>query len=325
MPDWCVLEGDARRALRVLEPSSVDAAITSPPYLWVREYGHEDEIGSEETLELYIEHLVDVFAEVKRVLSKDGLLWVVICDTYARRAGGGDGNNLKIGKNNTLHTNAKNGVHSYRKTESSVPRRRKMPDGCKQGDLIGVPWMLAFAMRSAGWWWRMDDIWHKPDAMPEPVRSRTVRSHEYLLVFSQRERGYYFDHEAVKEPAVSNHSSGNGFKRDARVVKANPDGSPRGNDEEWTPQKLRNRRSVWSYSTSKGRKRESQTSQFPPGLIEPMVIASCPPGGTVLDPFTGSGTTGEVALRNGRSFIGVELIPDAADKARLNLDKVALS
>lgn len=315
MNDWTLLEGDARRVLPFLEPKSAQAAITSPPYLWTREYGHPDEIGCEDTLEEYIAHLVKVFMGVHRVLADDGLLWIVISDTYARRAGGGadttidGGESLKIGRKNTLHSNSRSGLHSYRKVSSAVPRRRKMPPGCKQGDLIGVPWVLAFALRSAGWYWRQDIVWHKPDGMPEPVRSRCARVHENVLVFSKKERGYYHDFEAIMEPAKSN---GNGFKRPTR---ANAE------DREWKPAELRRKRSVWAYSTSKGRKKDSQTGTYPPGLIEPMVLASAPPGGTVLDPFAGSATTGEVAIRLGRRFIGIELVDENATKARGYLEE----
>jgi DNA modification methylase len=342
---YTLLEGDARRALGLLEPGSVSCCVTSPPYLWVRKYSDDDdprEIGKEPTLELYIENLVEIFRLVRRAMRPDGLLWVVIADTFARRAGGQHDENLKVGKNNTLHTNGRSGLHSYRKTESAVPRQRKMPIGCKQGDLIGVPWQLAFAMRADGWWWRQDVVWEKPDAMPEPVKSRFVRSHEEVLLFdagegvellerahervlmfAQMERGYDFDHEAVKEPAVSTHAAGNGYKRAARVVKTNADGSPRGSDEGWTPEKaggLRNRRSVLRVPNA--RRRGTQTATYPHALIEPMIIASSKPDGLVLDPFLGSGTTGEVALSLGRRFVGVELVPKNAERAREQLDKV---
>lgn len=336
---WTLLDGDARTALASLPDESVQCCITSPPYLWVRKYSDDpNEIGAEPTLELYIEHLVEVFREVRRVLKPTGLLWVVIADTYARRAGGQHDENLKIGRNNTLHTNSRSGLHSYRKIESAVPRQRKMPPGCKQGDLIGVPWELAFAMRRDGWWWRQDVVWEKPDAMPEPVRSRFVRSHEEVLLFdrgegvqvmershervlmfSQAERRYDFDHEAVKEVAVSNHAAGNGYKRGSRVVKANADGTPRGNDVGWTPEKangLRNRRSVLKVANA--RRRGTQTATYPHALVEPMIEASSRFGDLVLDPFTGSGTTGEVALSLGRRFVGVELVPDNAERARAN-------
>lgn len=333
MNDWALINGDARRVLPLLEPNSVQTCICSPPYLWARNYGHDDEIGAEDTLEEYLANLVQVFRGVKRALTPTGLLWIVIADTYARRAGGQHDQSLKIGAKNTLHTNTRYGPHSYRKVESAVPRRRKMPPGCKQGDLIGVPWQLAFALRQDGWWWRQDVVWSKPDAMPESVKTRCVRSHETVLVFdrgegstiiegdhetvlmfSKRERGYYHDHEAIEEPSVSGHSSGNGFVRADRINWKNPDGS----EQQWEHRPTRRKRSI-----QKGRKRGSQTATYPGGLVEPMIEASTAPGDLVLDPFAGSGTTGEVALRLGRRFIGIELIDANATRAEDYLKRVS--
>ena len=179
--------------------------------------------------------------------------------------------------------------------------------------LVGIPWRVAFALQEDGWLLRQDIIWNKPNCMPESVRDRCTRSHEYIFMFAKSER-YVFDVEAVKEPAVSDHNSGNGFKRGARLSYQNIDGTPRGNDKQWTGVGgKRNKRSVWTVTTKpfKG----AHFATFPPDLIEPCILAGCPVGGVVLDPFFGAGTTGLVAQRHGRSYIGIEINPSYRDLA----------
>jgi len=214
-----------------------------------------------------------------------------------------------------------------------------VPKGCKQKDLVGVPWMLAFALRADGWYLRSDIIWSKPNAMPESCKDRPTRSHEYVFLLSKSKQ-YYYDWEAVQEDSVAGHSSGNGFKREARLSYRDKNGA-RGNDQEWVPKgdsfkragskrgvehlgkqathreeredveyngPKRNRRDVWSVNTKPYR--GAHFAVYPEKLIEPCVIAGCPSGGTVLDPFIGSGTTGIVALQHGRRCVGVELNPE---------------
>jgi DNA modification methylase len=180
-----------------------------------------------------------------------------------------------------------------------------MGPGLKQGDLVGVPWMLAFALRSAGWYLRQEVIWHKPNGMPESVRSRCTRVHEQIFMFTKRER-YYYNHEAIKEPAVSKHSSGNGFVRPQRLSLGG-----RGKEEQWTPTKLRNKRSVWSVNTRQFP--GAHFAVFPHKIVQPCLLAGSEPGDVVLDPFVGTGTVGEVAAEYGRRFVGIELNPDFAD------------
>jgi DNA modification methylase len=193
--------------------------------------------------------------------------------------------------------------------------------GVKPKDLYGIPWRVAFALQAEGWYLRQDIIWHKPNPMPESIKDRCTKAHEYIFMLSKSER-YHFDYEAIKEPAVSNHPSGNGFKRAERVSYQNADGSPRGNDKQWVDVGgTRNRRSVWSVPVRPFK--DAHFATFPPDLIEPCVLAGCPEGGTVLDPFFGAGTTGLVAQRLGRRCIGIELNPEYIQIAqrRLGLDQ----
>jgi DNA modification methylase len=296
-----VLVGDCIARMKDLPEKSIQLCVTSPPYFGLRDYGHEGQIGLEETPEQFIAKLVAVFREVRRVLADDGTLWVNIGDSYARTGG----------TDRKVSASAK--VGSTRNTLKQMSdRTTKAPDGLKEKDLIGIPWMLAFALRADGWYLRQDIIWHKPNPMPESVTDRCTKAHEYIFLMSKSPR-YYYDAEAVKEPAVQ-----------AGRVRNDKIGGNKGDDVHHSPggqftgSETRNRRSVWSVATKpyKG----AHFAVFPPALVEPCILAGSRPGDTVLDPFNGSGTTGAVAIQHGRQYIGTELNPDYIPLARQRLE-----
>jgi DNA modification methylase len=273
--------GDCRNVLPTLPAGSVHCCITSPPYFGLRDYGHENQIGLEQTPEAFVQELVEVFRDVKRVLRDDGTLWLNLGDSYnAYNANRGASTSISDGKAGRGHPTHRRGL-----TTSTL----------KNKDLIGIPWRVAFALQDDGWYLRQDIIWHKPNPMPESVRDRCTKAHEYIFLLSKGPR-YHFDSEAMQEPTSQNGA-----------------GATLG---------TRNRRSVWSVSTKpfKG----AHFATFPPDLIEPCILAGCPAGGTVLDPFMGSGTTAAVALQHGRQFVGVELNPDYFAMAQQRLNETQL-
>lgn len=322
--------GDCIESMRSMPDCSVNTCITSPPYFGLRDYGHAGQLGLEPAPDEYIAKMVDVFREVRRVLRDDGTLWLNIGDSYAANRGSG---NRYIGAKQATNVGANLG-------------RLVAPPGCKPKDLIGIPWMLAFALRADGWYLRQDIIWSKPNPMPESVTDRCTKAHEYIFLLSKSPK-YYYDHEAIKEsvatstvarlaqnvadqkgsdrvPGKTNgamkavRSKANTFRReDSKREQAIPGqlaGTHRPDRAESTYDiDTRNKRSVWTVST----KPFSGThfAVFPTELIEPCVIAGCPVGGTVLDPFGGSGTTGIVAVENSRKAILCELNPDYATMA----------
>lgn len=288
-----VLCGDALSVLRKMEPASVQCCVTSPPYFGLRDYGHEGQFGLEKTPQQYVENMVSLFHEVRRVLKKDGTLWLNLGDSYAA--------------NRSYQVPSTKGGKKHSPAQSVGGSGSTVPDGLKPKDLIGIPWRVAFALQADGWYLRQDIIWHKPNPMPESVRDRCTKAHEYIFMFSKSER-YYYDHESVKEDAVSDHPSGNGFKRDSRLSYRDENGA-RGDEKQWTGVGgKRNRRSVWTVPTRpyKG----AHFATFPPDLIRPCILAGTRESDTVLDPFGGSGTTGQVALEHGRSALLIELNPD---------------
>ena len=291
MSAFTLLVGDALERLRELPDDSVQTCVTSPPYWGLRDYGVEGQIGLESTPDEYVARLVRVFEEVRRVLKPDGTLWLNLGDSYANdgKWGGSTGGKHAGG----LHGNTNAG-------------RGKKTTGLPPKNLIGIPWRVAFALQAAGWTLRQDIVWHKPNPMPAPVTDRCVSAHEYLFLLSKSER-YHFDHVAIREPATGR-SSGNGFDRAERVSLGG-----RGDPTPFEGVELRNKRSVWTVGTSPYRGAHFAT--FPPQLIEPCVLAGSRPGDIVLDPFAGTGTTGIVALKEGRRFVGVELNPAYAEMA----------
>lgn len=285
-----VLLGDAAEQLRTLPPESVHTCVTSPPYYNLRDYGTPGQIGMEATPEEYIQKLVEVFREVRRVMRPDGTLWVNIGDSYATRSGRQPPTNTR---NSQGHT------------------EKRPPGGYKYKDLIGIPWQLAFALRADGWYLRQDIIWSKSNCMPESVRDRCTKSHEYIFLLSKSER-YYFDAAAIKEPCGTKGNAktfrGGGVYTDKQSFdnSARAKRKSHGNTENITGK--RNKRSVWTVATAQFKAAHYAT--FPEKLIEPCILAGCPLGGTVLDPFVGSGTTGVAAKRLWRDFIGCEINPE---------------
>lgn len=272
---------DCRDALRLfIEQGSVQTCVTSPPYYGLRDYGHEGQLGLEQTPEEYIAAMVEVFRCVRDVLADDGTLWLNIGDSYAN------------GGRKTRDTDIK-------LQQRGMDTRPADPVGIKPKDLIGIPWMLAFALRADGWYLRQDIIWHKPNPMPESVRDRCTKAHEYVFLLSKSER-YFFDSEAIREPAdPANH-------RDSRGIRRTPDGqSDHSGFKNGRHYETRNKRDVWSVPVKpyKG----AHFATFPPALIEPCILAGSRPGDIVLDPFGGSGTTAGAALRHGRRAVLCEL------------------
>jgi len=300
-----ILVGDCRQRLVELPDCSVHTCVTSPPYFGLRDYGHDGQMGLEPTPDEFVAGMVEVFREVWRVLRDDGTLWLNLGDSYAGSWGArgrGEGTNASRPDLESKHG-------------TDAPARNGFR-GIKPKDLIGVPWAVAFALRADGWFLRRDVIWNKPNAMPENVNDRPTAAHEYLFLLSKSRR-YYYDNEAVKEDAVSDHPSGNGFKREARLTYQNSFGEGWGNSMQWQPTDKRNLRDVWTIPVRPFN--EAHFATYPPELIEPCILAGCPEGGTVLDPFGGAGTTGLVADRLGRNAVLVELNPEYAEIARKRL------
>jgi len=341
-----VIIGDNRQALKELPDASVQTVVTSPPYWGLRDYGtatwiggdescdHEtprsrgadikaddkqgtskgsrpnlqwdckcgairedNQIGLEESPDDFIEQLCVVFDEVWRVLKDDGTIWVNLGDSYsAMRDSKASPDSLRTGEGTRVGSAANRNPENLRKA------------GLKHKDLVGIPWRFAFAMQARGWYLRSDIIWHKPNPMPESVTDRPTKSHEYIFLMTKAPR-YYYDHEAIKEDAI--------WAEEKRAGKGrlHYDGKRQG--EKGTGQEnfvsivdKKNKRSVWQVNV-KGYK-EAHFATYPTELIEPCILAGSKEGDTVLDPFSGSGTTGEVALKHGRNYIGLELNPDYA-------------
>lgn len=260
-----IVTGDARKELTKIETGTFQCCITSPPYWGLRDYGVEGQIGAEMHLEDYITDLVAIFSEVRRLLADDGTFWLNIGDSYT------------------------SGGRTWRDEDKKNPARAMdyrapTPDGLKPKDLIGVPWRLAFALQSEGWYLRSDIIWNKHNGLPESVKDRPTRIHEYIFLMAKSER-YFYDHEAVKETGVNG--------------------------------KLRNCRSVWTMNTEPCK--EAHFATFPRELVRRCLLAGSEPNALVLDPFFGSGTVGEVCLQHNRRFVGIELNPEYVEIAERRL------
>jgi len=281
----------------------VPCCVTSPPYFGLRDYGMDGQIGMEDTPQAFVARLVEVFREVRRVLRNDGTLWLNLGDSYA---GAGYSNN----KNTGGASRAQGGGQKHRPVS-----------GLMNKQLIGIPWRVAFALQEDGWYLRQEIIWHKPNPMPESVRDRCTKAHEQIFLLSKSPR-YYFDSEAIKEPVAES-----SVARLAQPTLAQQKGLERvpgktnGNMKAVGNGETRNRRSVWTVTTKPFRGAHFAT--FPPDLIEPCILAGCPVGGTVLDPFGGSGTTAGVAIKHGRKAILCELNPEYAAMIHERVKKIA--
>ena len=360
-----ILVGDVRERLKELPDQSVNCCVTSPPYWGLRDYGTasweggnsecdhstarsrgddiktgdkqgtsagsrpntqrtcatcgavrvDEQIGLESTPQEFVDSMVAVFREVKRVLRDDGTLWLNIGDSY-----NGSGGNHQPHHKNETGFQGKIGAEKYKGKGRHIGT-----DGLKPKDLVGIPWMLAFALRADGWYLRQDIIWHKPNPMPESVTDRCTKSHEYIFLLSKSPR-YYYDNEAIKEPNAdpkrTNYTPGKRAYAEGNTLQT-PGKRTRRNDgfEAYANGKIptgRNKRDVWTVTTKPYRGAHFAT--FPTALIEPCILAGCPEGGTVLDPFFGAGTTGLVAQRHGRKWIGCELNPEYAAIAQTRIE-----
>ncbi|HIE5943649.1 TPA: DNA-methyltransferase [Burkholderia cepacia] len=304
--------GDCRDLMRALIAGGVrvQTIVTSPPYWGLRSYlpeGHPDkhrEIGQEPTLREFIDTLVGVFDLARELLADDGTLWLNMGDSYAgSRSGPETASTLNGTRRNRAEANRAM-TSSRRRDDAPIPRSDVRVEGLKPKDLVGQPWRLAFALQDAGWYLRQDIIWHKPNPMPESVRDRCTKAHEYLFLLSKSER-YYFDADAIEEPAKWERW-GNQTEHKKHAGTAGHLGGK--TLDELPIRDKRNRRSVWTIPTQSYSGAHFAT--FPEGLVEPCVLAGSRPGDVVLDPFFGSGTVGQVAQRFGRRFIGCELNPD---------------
>lgn len=297
--------GDCRETMRRWASQGVKAqmCVTSPPYFGLRDYGHEGQIGLEQTPEEYIAAMVEVFRCVKDVLADDGTLWLNIGDSYAAQRSGTHqpAETLAGGKGGKMDDGT---IVNRDRYAGYNPTRNAAAIGLKHKDLIGIPWMLAFALRADGWYLRQDIIWHKPNPMPESVRDRCTKAHEYIFLLSKSDR-YFFDSEAMQEPAVCKVWPSVGRSQQAARAVISGGAVPGGAKEN---AETRNRRSVWTVATRpyKG----AHFATFPPALIEPCILAGSRQNDIVLDPFMGSGTTAAVALQHGRAYLGCELNPD---------------
>lgn len=302
-----ILHGDSLDVLRSLPDGFVNTCVTSPPYWGLRDYGVDGQLGAEPTPEEYVERLVAVFREVKRVLRDDGTLWLNLGDSYV-----GTGHKGR-------HRDPKN--KSGRNGQSWALNNRV--DGLKRKDLVGIPWRVAFALQADGWYLRSDIIWHKPNAMPESVKDRPTKAHEYIFLLTKSAK-YYYDADAIREPVTTkpwgkgpNGSIGTAKKQQGAAGGARAKSGRAGNHP-----KGRNKRTVWSVTTKpfKG----AHFAVFPPDLIEPCVLAGAPEGGIVLDPFFGAGTTGLVAQKHGRNYLGIELNSEYIELARKRIEGEAV-
>ena len=286
-----ILVGDVRTRLAEIPDKSIQSCITSPPYWGLRDYGEDAQIGLEESPQDYVDAMVKVFQEVKRVLRDDGTLWLNLGDSYSGSGKGPAGN-----------LGATHDERNMEKKHSAI-----VPDGLKPKDLIGIPWRVAFALQADGWYLRQDIIWAKPNPMPESVTDRCTKSHEYLFLLSKSSK-YYFDNNAIKEPSVSKDNT----KRDRDSSKLNnTPGRTRMAGLKTNNYDMRNKRDVWTISSKPFR--GAHFAVMPEALVEPCILAGSQGGDTILDPFTGSGTVAVVSLSNGRNFIGTELNPEYAE------------
>lgn len=302
-----ILVGDSRSILSSLPEKSVHCCVTSPPYWGLRDYLANGQIGLEASPHEYIDDIICVFSQVWRVLRDDGSLWLNLGDTYI----GYHGNK------NALEGAAPSDKPGYRENmrHSSIGL-----DGLKNKDLAGIPWRVAFALQESGWFLRSDIIWHKPNPMPESVKDRPTKAHEYIFLLTKSEK-YFYNYHAIKEAAESCDKR-RVRRNQPRLMKGLPKYQPNKPGKTYpvkqgtmgTPADgRRNRRTVWTVATRPYR--EGHFATFPPDLIRPCILAGCPVNGIVLDPFFGSGTVGQVCIEERRRFIGIELNPEYVDMA----------
>lgn len=358
-----ILQGDCLEVLKTLPDESVNCCVTSPPYWGLRDYGCAGQLGLEKTPELYVAKMVEVFREVRRVLRGDGTLWLNLGDSYAG-SGCGWSNNPESKQYTNRHWSEDEKTKEFSKSK----RIERGTGNCKPKDLVGVPWLTAFALRTDGWYLRSDIIWSKPNPMPESVTDRPTKAHEYIFLMSKSAR-YYYDQGAIREPLrdasiarliqdveAQEGSSRVPGKTNGNMKAVRFGGTKYGDDDseysrtksgkEWTPKQAgsggindnrsgyfdkdtgeplcgvtANKKTVWEVTTQGYS--EAHFATFPPKLIEPCIKAGCPEGGTVLDPFSGAGTTGLVSSRFNRNYIGIELNKDYVEMSRKRIEQDA--
>jgi len=299
-----VYVGDCRETLKNLADQSVHTCVTSPPYYGLRNYNDEDlQIGIEETPEQFVDNLVQVFREVKRVLRDDGTLWLNLGDSYGEQHGKG------------FNTN-KNEGYTNRSEEMQLKQGDvKVKTGLPRKNLLGMPWRVALALQADGWILRQDIIWHKPNPMPESCTDRCTKAHEYIFLLSKQAK-YYYDNEAIKE--LSKFPNGPDSPQSIKKGVGDEGMEVRSGLSKIGALEKRNKRSVWTVTTKPYK--EAHFATFPKDLIEPCVLAGSPEGGVVLDPFGGSGTTAQVADGFNRDAILCELSQDYVDIMKRRLD-----
>jgi len=353
-----IICGDALTELRKLPDETVHCCVTSPPYWGLRDYGTEGQLGLERTPEEYVAHMVEVFREVTRVLRKDGSLWLNLGDSYAGSnvSQGGDGTSGGLKRDGRKESTRIAGNIRLMKRLRSQHTQTKQGPGLKPKDLVGIPWRVAFALQADGWWLRQDIIWAKPNPMPESVRDRCTKAHEYIFMFAKSGKtilwrakdtfewsykpdlseilgyddkgqpikrwigfSYYYDAEAVKEVQITPMDTKSSQTFGAKGGKAEAVYGAKVSGDKWEPSGHHNLRSVWTIATHPYR--EAHFATFPPKIPELCIKAGCPIGGVVLDPFFGAGTTGMVAKQLGRDFIGIELNPQYCEMAERRIAK----
>lgn len=314
--------GDALEVMKELPSECVNAIITSPPYYNLRDYGVDGQIGKESTPEEYIEKLVMVFAEARRVLRSDGVLWLNLGDSYSNSRKG-----YKAGKR------IDDGQYKQSSNKGSIQGTLYKTIGAKPKELLGIPWRVALALSADGWYLRQDIIWHKPNPIPESVKDRCTKAHEYIFLLSKSKK-YYFDAEAIAEPVAQssvkryrqNIEEQNGSDRVPGKTNGNLKAVlPRYGGKKYTDNPdisklMRNKRDVWTVAT-KGYK-GAHFATFPEELIEPCVLSSVPEDGVALDPFAGTGTVGAVCKRHGRDCIMIDVNEDYGKLAKERINKV---
>ena len=298
-----ILVGDVRERLTEIADGSVQCVVTSPPYWGLRDYGHDGQIGLEQTPDAYVTELVEVFREVRRVLADDGTCWLNLGDSYASFRDGKATPDTTRG--DSLGTLVPKGSASNRmaSTFADTPIKHK--------DLVGIPWRVAFALQADGWWLRQDIIWAKPNPMPESVTDRCTKAHEYVFLLTKSAR-YFYDAGAVAEPSMNLGVTDIRFSGSKYGDSDDPKHATKSGNQ-YTDTGTRNRRSVWTIATKPYS--GAHFAVMPMALVEPCILAGSERLDTVLDPFCGSGTVGVVALRNQRKFIGIELNAEYADLA----------
>ena len=299
--------GDSLDVLKTMDEQSIHCCVTSPPYWALRNYDMAGQLGQESTPEEYVDHLVEIMREVKRVLRDDGTLWLNLGDSYV-------GTGAKGKHKDPKYKDGRNG-------QQDKANNNKV-QGLKPKDMIGIPWRVAFALQADGWYLRSDIIWHKNNCMPIPVKDRPTSSHEHIFLLA-KSRKYYYDKDAILEPLMNPNridkpgTSGFGGIKHTNNKEQVPHNAYSGTLYDATKLKGKNKRDVWTVPT--GSYKGAHFAVYPPKLIEPCVLAGCPDGGTVLDPFSGSGTTGVVALQNGKEYIGIEL---NSEYAKISEDRI---